>query len=206
MIVYGREYSYGYDGIVESEQLCCHDVHKFRELVMLGPTPLRKAKVALMVDRLADHWVADEYDMLRRNCCDFAVALVSELACPRHVPSHLLTLAKRAVAVGDTAHGAAAWLTRWVSAIFAGSTGGPDRLDRSQPIVFRPVGLPEAGPGPCARGRPRALEGKWGPRAAPSRPPRAATDRPDPSKVPRAASFPAVAANFQGRFRPLQRA
>jgi len=76
----GVEWSYG--GCDSGSGICCGTpcsdiVHKFRQTVLLGRTPLSRSGVRAIVEEFEqdDKWLGENYDILQLNCCHFADAL-----------------------------------------------------------------------------------------------------------------------------------
>ncbi|CRG94126.1 PPPDE peptidase, putative [Plasmodium gallinaceum] len=74
--VYGYEYSFGY--IVDGEtgvtktNARFHPYHVYRESIPMGKTPLTKEEVDLLVEVMKLQWIGDTYDILSRNCLNYA--------------------------------------------------------------------------------------------------------------------------------------
>ncbi|VUC56950.1 PPPDE peptidase, putative [Plasmodium berghei ANKA] len=74
--VYGYEYSFGYvsngkTGVMKSNPRY-HPHHVYRESISMGKTPLTKTEVDLLVDAMKLQWIGDTYDILSRNCLNYA--------------------------------------------------------------------------------------------------------------------------------------
>ncbi|CDU19249.1 PPPDE peptidase, putative [Plasmodium yoelii] len=74
--VYGYEYSFGYvadgkTGVMKSDPRY-HPYHVYRESISMGKTPLTKTEVNLLVDVMKLQWIGDTYDILSRNCLNYA--------------------------------------------------------------------------------------------------------------------------------------
>jgi len=83
--VYGREWSYGQEG-VSSIQPRRHEVHIFRQSVYMGMTTKTPAEVIeLLQIEVMPRWTGSDYDILRRNCCSFADFLCGRLV-RKHIP------------------------------------------------------------------------------------------------------------------------
>ncbi|SPJ10484.1 PPPDE peptidase, putative [Plasmodium sp. DRC-Itaito] len=74
--VYGYEYSFGYimDGEtgVTKTNARYHPYHVYRETIPMGKTPLTKEEVDLLVEVMKLQWIGDTYDILSRNCLNYA--------------------------------------------------------------------------------------------------------------------------------------
>lgn len=74
--VYGSEYSFGYitDGEtgVTKTVARSHPYHVYRETIPMGKTPLTKEEVNLLVEVMKLQWIGDTYDLLSRNCLNYA--------------------------------------------------------------------------------------------------------------------------------------
>eukprot|EP00928_Gymnodinium_smaydae_P080720 TRINITY_DN64367_c0_g1_i1.p1 TRINITY_DN64367_c0_g1~~TRINITY_DN64367_c0_g1_i1.p1 ORF type:complete len:226 (-),score=28.39 TRINITY_DN64367_c0_g1_i1:42-719(-) len=77
--VYGREYIYGSDGIT-AQQPRCHDVHVYRQSIVVGRTDLNAHQVSEMIgSEMAIMWRPEDYSLLSHNCCSFARDLCARL-------------------------------------------------------------------------------------------------------------------------------
>mmetsp|Transcript_89167 Transcript_89167/g.195400 ORF Transcript_89167/g.195400 Transcript_89167/m.195400 type:complete len:443 (+) Transcript_89167:427-1755(+) len=84
--VYGREWSFGFTE--EGSGVCYtqprkHPHHRYKATVVMGPTKLSVTEVDSLILRLAQIWLGPTYDMIHRNCCDFANELSVELGVGR---------------------------------------------------------------------------------------------------------------------------
>lgn len=74
--VYGSEYSFGYitDGETGVTKTIArsHPYHVYRETIPMGRTPLTKEEVNLLVEVMKLQWIGDTYDLLSRNCLNYA--------------------------------------------------------------------------------------------------------------------------------------
>eukprot|EP00929_Paragymnodinium_shiwhaense_P079101 TRINITY_DN41120_c0_g1_i1.p1 TRINITY_DN41120_c0_g1~~TRINITY_DN41120_c0_g1_i1.p1 ORF type:complete len:560 (-),score=56.50 TRINITY_DN41120_c0_g1_i1:48-1643(-) len=76
--VFDAEYSYGVYGV------CCDpsrtvEVHVYQCSIFLGHTALSRSQFAHKLYGFAKRWRGADYDLVAKNCCSFAVALVTEL-------------------------------------------------------------------------------------------------------------------------------
>ncbi|KAK1939749.1 hypothetical protein X943_002908 [Babesia divergens] len=81
--IYGHEYNFGYTpqggtGIVRSYPRF-HASHKYRKSIDLGKTKYSPREVLEIVDRLKPLWLGSSYDILKKNCLNFADAFCKEL-------------------------------------------------------------------------------------------------------------------------------
>lgn len=84
--VFGREWSYGSEGVSYILPRC-HDVHIYRQSVPMGVTLSSQAEVQQMIEQeIAPRWRGENYDLLRRNCCNFSDALCNNL-CGESIPA-----------------------------------------------------------------------------------------------------------------------
>lgn len=107
--VYGKEYAFS-GSIDEDESFdCCgimchlpkeHDVHIYRDSIVLGRTALSEEQVEALLDRISSFWPSRSYDMLRRNCCHFA-EYFSRCLGMRSFPRTLASLSAKMAAVAD---------------------------------------------------------------------------------------------------------
>ncbi|KAF4665168.1 hypothetical protein FOZ61_000127 [Perkinsus olseni] len=94
-----------------------HDVHVYRESAYLGSTALTERHVYELVRRLGKFWTVSRYDLLRRNCCQFAEALADGLGVGP-IPKGFYVLSRRLSVAADSlggAIGAVADAVGWVS-------------------------------------------------------------------------------------------
>lgn len=74
--IYGNEYSFGYitDGETGITKTIArsHPYHFYRESIPMGYTPLTKEEVNLLVEVMKLQWIGDTYDLLNRNCLNYA--------------------------------------------------------------------------------------------------------------------------------------
>mmetsp|Transcript_66417 Transcript_66417/g.122699 ORF Transcript_66417/g.122699 Transcript_66417/m.122699 type:complete len:263 (-) Transcript_66417:43-831(-) len=69
--VHGMEFTYGCDGVTDNFPKC-HDVHIYRQTVIMGRTDHSPESVQATIDeRLVPAWKGDEYNMLNHNCVSF---------------------------------------------------------------------------------------------------------------------------------------
>lgn len=80
--VRGAEWSYGYidegSGVFDCEPKSC-EMHHYRESLPMGETTLSAADIAALIERMSREWPGDQYDLLRKNCCNFSNAFCQEL-------------------------------------------------------------------------------------------------------------------------------
>ncbi|KAK2194955.1 bifunctional PPPDE peptidase domain/PPPDE peptidase domain superfamily [Babesia duncani] len=74
--IYGAEYNFGYtrnggSGVVQSYPRC-HPSHVYRKTIDLGKTPLTPKQVLALVETVKPLWPGASYDILKRNCLNFA--------------------------------------------------------------------------------------------------------------------------------------
>lgn len=81
---------------------------KFRQSIKLGTTPLQGEELKEAIVKLEDQFQGEDYDLLHKNCCHFAVALCQALQV-ENVPHWVTSLAGIAAFVVDeeqaVAHG-----------------------------------------------------------------------------------------------------
>mmetsp|Transcript_44115 Transcript_44115/g.127594 ORF Transcript_44115/g.127594 Transcript_44115/m.127594 type:complete len:252 (+) Transcript_44115:109-864(+) len=78
--VFGREWSYGQEGVSSNEPRA-HAVHIYRMSVPMGATDKGHAEVMQLIEReVMLGWQGSDYDILRHNCCSFADFLCARLA------------------------------------------------------------------------------------------------------------------------------
>jgi len=77
--VNGQEWSYGMEGV------CCaeprrHDVHVYRQSLLIGLTMKSKEQVFDFMEReMMVQWDGDDYDLISHNCCHFTDAVLRHL-------------------------------------------------------------------------------------------------------------------------------
>jgi len=99
--VYGQEWTFGYDfGVCRAVRPRYDEDHQYRESYCLGTTRLSPQQVQGVIARLRSVWRAQDYDMLRQNCCHFAEALSAELGA-QQVPGWVTSLAGFAAVLDD---------------------------------------------------------------------------------------------------------
>ena len=77
--VHGKEWYFGQEGI-ECQAPRHHDVHVYRTSIPMGSTCYPEAEVTRFMTRvMSKQWNGNDYDMLERNCCNFAEALCRHL-------------------------------------------------------------------------------------------------------------------------------
>lgn len=77
--VYGREWSFGTDGVGAS---CprSHDVHVYRRSILIGYARCTPEEVeAILDEEMLPKWAGRTYNLLSRNCCTFSRALCKRL-------------------------------------------------------------------------------------------------------------------------------
>jgi hypothetical protein len=128
----GCEWSYGFmedseDSGVEGVLPRMHPCHHFRQTVDMPWTPLRRDQIQAVISELCDEWRGCDYDLLRRNCCNFADEFCQRLGVGR-IPRWVCRLARigaRIDSVMRLAQGARDPVARkpsWTAA--AGARGG----------------------------------------------------------------------------------
>merc|ERR1719253_750220 len=74
--VHGREYVYSQSGPralsgISTHAPKRHDVHVFRQTLLLGHTKLAPEEVVQIIEQMARAWTAGKYELLNHNCCHF---------------------------------------------------------------------------------------------------------------------------------------
>jgi len=97
--VFGREWGFGFteDG---GSGVCyvtprCNRQHTYRATVVMSPTKLTETEVNQLLQRLANEWPGAAYDLIHRNCCDFASVTCEELGVGR-IPGWINRLGRTA--------------------------------------------------------------------------------------------------------------
>lgn len=94
--VYGLEYSYGqndpgFTGVFSCAPKCCPE-HSYRESHVMGETLRSEYDVKDMVKQMEKDWPGMAYDLLHRNCCNFADEFCVKLGVG-HIPQWVQSLA-----------------------------------------------------------------------------------------------------------------
>lgn len=104
--VYGQEWSFGFceegTGVFPCPPKGC-DMHAYREAVPMGETALSEREVAELLDTMSKEWAGRDYDLLRRNCCNFSDALCVRLGVG-NVPTWVTNLAGAGATLQDGFH------------------------------------------------------------------------------------------------------
>mmetsp|Transcript_14032 Transcript_14032/g.30470 ORF Transcript_14032/g.30470 Transcript_14032/m.30470 type:complete len:313 (+) Transcript_14032:104-1042(+) len=99
--VYGREWSYRGAMRHGTGVFCCApqgcDSHTFRESVFMGDTFLSERQVVIIIHQLEAQWLANQYSLLRQNCCHFCDALCNQLGVGE-IPQKVKNLAQTGAA------------------------------------------------------------------------------------------------------------
>mmetsp|Transcript_29195 Transcript_29195/g.39452 ORF Transcript_29195/g.39452 Transcript_29195/m.39452 type:complete len:183 (+) Transcript_29195:57-605(+) len=72
--------------------------HAYSESLHMGYSDKSEVEVLLVLQKLADVWFADDYDVMRRNCCHFSDDLCRRLGVGR-IPNQFRNLADTSAAV-----------------------------------------------------------------------------------------------------------
>lgn len=79
--IYGKEWSYGFceegTGVFSCLPRSCEQ-HAYRESLAMGETDISQADLPHIIEHISKEWIGEDYDLLRKNCCHFAAALVKE--------------------------------------------------------------------------------------------------------------------------------
>lgn len=99
--VYGREYTFGgptkdttkgQTGVFSAEPRECSS-HRYRESVAVGHTMLTKAEVRALYQRMKPEWLAESYDLTRKNCCSFCSDFCRHIGVRGSLPPWITRLA-----------------------------------------------------------------------------------------------------------------
>ncbi|KNC56037.1 uncharacterized protein AMSG_02049 [Thecamonas trahens ATCC 50062] len=93
--VYGAEVYFTFDAGIVTCAPGGNTAHVYNSAAVLGETMLSRRKVKAVISQMRrDGWIADNYDLLNRNCLHFARAFVEALGLPGDaVPAKLNRLA-----------------------------------------------------------------------------------------------------------------
>jgi hypothetical protein len=102
--VHGQEWSYGgteddASGIFCNEPRMC-TAHTFRESIYLGDCRKKPYLVEFIIEKMTPGWMGRDYDLLRKNCCQFAEAFAEELGVGP-LPGWLNRLAREGAEIQD---------------------------------------------------------------------------------------------------------
>jgi hypothetical protein len=76
--VFGDEYSYGCEGVRRGIPRCDPE-HVYHRSILMGETDYTHEELQDLIKELEREWPGDDYDMFRRNCCNFSSFLSEEL-------------------------------------------------------------------------------------------------------------------------------
>lgn len=77
--IFGREWSFGTDGVLASRPKE-HDIHVYRQTVVMGYTKYDPEEVlAILEDEVHPKWPGRSYSLLSKNCCSFARSFCKRL-------------------------------------------------------------------------------------------------------------------------------
>lgn len=77
--VYGREWSFGCEGIT-CDQPRSHEVHIYRESIVIGVTSYQPAQVArIVLEEMMPAWSGTDYHLFHKNCCSFSNSLCQRI-------------------------------------------------------------------------------------------------------------------------------
>jgi hypothetical protein len=96
--VNGLEWSFGYCDQETTSGISCveprtHPMHRFRQTLRLRPTRLSAEQIADVLSELIEEYPGSDYDLLRRNCCNFANDFCVRIGAGR-IPSWITRLAR----------------------------------------------------------------------------------------------------------------
>lgn len=92
--VWGREWSFGVDG-VQTGKPRWHDFHVYRETIRMGRTDLNPEGVVRLIGEMMEKWRGVTYDFFQRNCCSFCNEFCQRLGVGP-IPDWVQRLAKAA--------------------------------------------------------------------------------------------------------------
>mmetsp|Transcript_159348 Transcript_159348/g.281361 ORF Transcript_159348/g.281361 Transcript_159348/m.281361 type:complete len:195 (+) Transcript_159348:67-651(+) len=129
--VFGREYSFEYadsgTGVVRRAPKA-HDCHRYRESIEMGETSLSSRQLSSLIRRMARDWQGDSYNLLRRNCCNFADTFCRELGVGG-IPRWVMNLAGAGAKVANAAQTAKKPVT-YVAKKATGAAAGAAAMTR----------------------------------------------------------------------------
>jgi len=103
--IFGREWSFG-AGLDGTGVFCCEprgcDAHSFREAIPMGNAEVSEDQFLQLLEDISREWQSASYNLLRRNCCHFSVALCDRLKVGP-APAWLTTLCGAGAALDDVA-------------------------------------------------------------------------------------------------------
>ncbi|CDR97656.1 -PPPDE peptidase domain-containing protein 1 [Babesia bigemina] len=118
--IYGYEYNFGYtpqggSGIVQSHPRF-HSSHKYRKSIDLGKTKFSPREVLQIIESLKPMWLGSSYDILKKNCLNFADALCKKLGVGS-IPSWVMGLQNKINWTRDSLQSGAAKLKQFDEAV-----------------------------------------------------------------------------------------
>lgn len=103
--VFNIEYFFSVAGLVSDYTPRTSEKHVYYKSVFMGETKLSAQQVREVIKRHRRSWRAENYDLLRNNCCNYAEVLCQELV-GLSLPSWVSNLPRIASAAADTIEGA----------------------------------------------------------------------------------------------------
>lgn len=98
--VHGKEYSFSTSGVFWCLPKCCRH-HTYAESMQMGRTLMSPERLRELIKKLEAEWTADQYDLLKRNCCHFCAKLCTLLGV-KPMPPWVTNLASTGAAIVDT--------------------------------------------------------------------------------------------------------
>jgi len=145
--IYGREWSFGYDGICCTWPRC-HDVHVYRTSILVGYTKYSADEVVcILEDEMSRRWLGDGYDLLARNCCSFARSLCRRIT-GECIPDWVDRLARTANVLTKPAMDAvdiATDVVMWCGPGRGVSVETDDLISEACSVLSTPAPTPKAG-------------------------------------------------------------
>nr|BAN64906.1 conserved hypothetical protein [Babesia bovis] len=118
--IYGCEYNFGYtpqgvSGIVQSQPRY-HAAHKYRRSIDLGKTMYTPKEVMEIVEMMKPLWLGTSYDILKKNCLNFADAFCKQLGVGA-IPTWVMGLQNKINWTRDSLQSGAAKLKQFDEAV-----------------------------------------------------------------------------------------
>mmetsp|Transcript_69997 Transcript_69997/g.130867 ORF Transcript_69997/g.130867 Transcript_69997/m.130867 type:complete len:206 (+) Transcript_69997:78-695(+) len=123
--IYGQEWTFGCEDGICSMKPRQHSLHVYKESIEIGIINKSPSEVLDIIEGLKAEWKAEDYHVLRRNCCNFCEAFLVRLA-GKHLPAWVDRFGQMALSAANNLDGIVN-VDRAISVI--GVYAGPPRLD-----------------------------------------------------------------------------
>mmetsp|Transcript_19123 Transcript_19123/g.44725 ORF Transcript_19123/g.44725 Transcript_19123/m.44725 type:complete len:210 (+) Transcript_19123:100-729(+) len=123
--IYGQEWTFGCDDGVCSMKPRQHTIHVYHQSIQIGVAKKSPEEVNKIIEEMKKEWKADDYHVLRKNCCNFSEAFLMKLL-GEHLPAWVDRFGQMALGAAENLQGFVS-VDRAISAI--GVYAGPPRFD-----------------------------------------------------------------------------